>query len=392
MVKLNLPVYLYRQKMKFIKLLKWIKMTFMKGEKQMHYDKKLSENNRGFTLLELIVTVVILALVTAPFLSSFVSASRTNVKSKRIQEANELSQYIIEQFKASSITQLISEYGLTAEYDDPPANEELKQYTAELTGTNLTTLTTGFSEKYSAKITMKPSSSSVNGDVTPIIDKLDKDTCAVFAQNIYSYDSTYAGSGADKRDINVDISYVPANAPKPYTVTLTVTYRTAMGGVIAQKTMSSLTFEKIPVIYIIYTPFYKKNGVGILSSTTDKIVIDNNLATSAYEVDSNGKISNRLETYIIQQESLGGSVSPTNVQINENGFFPANCTAVDQLELGLTSLLGTTIYTNIGTGSTQDVNGIVKLDEINSLYDLEVEISYAGEHISTFDATKITVN
>lgn len=367
-------------------------MTFMKGEKQMHYDKKLSENNRGFTLLELIVTVVILALVTAPFLSSFVSASRTNVKSKRIQEANELSQYIIEQFKASSITQLISQYGLTAEYDDPPANEKLKQYTAELTGTNLTTLTTGFSEKYNAKITMKPSSSSVNDDVTPIIDKLDKDTCAVFAQNIYSYDSTYAGSGADKRDINVDISYVPANAPKPYTVTLTVTYRTAMGGVVAQKTMSSLTFEKIPVIYIIYTPFYKKNGVGILSSTTDKIVIDNNLATSAYEVDSNGKISNRLETYIIQQKSLGGSVSPTNVQINENGFFPANCTAVDQLELGLTSLLGTTIYTNIGTGSTQDVNGIVKLDEINSLYDLEVEISYAGEHISTFDATKITVN
>lgn len=355
----------------------------------MYYDKKLSKNNRGFTLLELLVTVVILALVTAPFLSSFVSASRTNVKSKRIQEANELSQYIIEQFKASSITQLISDYSLTAEYDDPPTNEKLKQYSTEVTGTSLPA---GFSENYNAKITMKPSSSSVNDDVTPIIDKLDKDTCAVFAQNIYSYDSTYAGSGASKRNIKVDISYVPANNPKPYTVTLTVTYRTAMDGLVAEKTISSLTFEKIPVIYIIYTPFYKQNGVGILSSTADKIVIDNNLSVSHYDVDSNGKILNRLETYIIQQESLGGCVSQANVQINENNFFPANHTAVDQLVLGLTSLSGTTIYTNIGTGTSQDVNGIVKLDKINSLYDLEVEISYAGQHISTFNATKITVN
>lgn len=364
----------------------------MKGEKQMHYDKKLSENNRGFTLLELIVTVVILALVTAPFLSSFASASKTNVKSKRIQEANELSQYIIEQFKASSMTQLISDYGLTAEYDGSSTNE-LKQYSADITGTNLTSLTSSaFSGKYNAKITMKPSSSNVNGDVTPIIDKLDKDTCAVFAQNIYSYDSTYAGSGAVKRDITVDISYVPANAPKPYTVTLTVTYRTAMEGLVAQKTVSSLTFEKIPAVYIIYTPFYTNNGVGISSSINDKIVIDNNLSENNYEQDSNGEILNRVKSYIIQQKSLGGYVSQTNVKINENNFFPANNTTIEQLVLGSTSLLGTTIYTNIGTGTTQDINGIVRLDKVNSLYDLEVEISYAGEHISTFNATKITVD
>ena len=50
----------------------------------MQYNGKISEDNRGFSLLELIVTVVILALVTAPFLSSFVTASDTNVKAKRI--------------------------------------------------------------------------------------------------------------------------------------------------------------------------------------------------------------------------------------------------------------------------------------------------------------------
>ena len=44
----------------------------------MKFNKKLNGDNRGFTLIELIVTVVILALVTAPFLSSFVSAGKTN--------------------------------------------------------------------------------------------------------------------------------------------------------------------------------------------------------------------------------------------------------------------------------------------------------------------------
>ena len=81
----------------------------------MNYEKKMNENNEGFTLLEVLLTVVILALVTAPFLSSFVTASKANLKSKRIQEANELGEYIIEQFKATSVDQLVTTYKLTAD-------------------------------------------------------------------------------------------------------------------------------------------------------------------------------------------------------------------------------------------------------------------------------------
>ena len=60
----------------------------------MFANEKENSNDKGFTLIEVIITVIILALVTAPFLSSFVSASKTNMKSKRVQEANELSQSV----------------------------------------------------------------------------------------------------------------------------------------------------------------------------------------------------------------------------------------------------------------------------------------------------------
>lgn len=67
---------------------------------------ELSGNNKGFSLMEVLIAMVILAIVTLPILSSFASAGKINARARRQENANTVAQKVIEEFKALSITQL----------------------------------------------------------------------------------------------------------------------------------------------------------------------------------------------------------------------------------------------------------------------------------------------
>ena len=60
-------------------------------------------DDRGFTLVELIVAIVILAIVFVPLLSAFVTGARTQAKSSQKNAATLAAQNIIEQIQADSI-------------------------------------------------------------------------------------------------------------------------------------------------------------------------------------------------------------------------------------------------------------------------------------------------
>ena len=45
---------------------------------------KRLKNNQGLTLVELIVSIAILAIIVLPLLTSFVQATKTNVKGNKI--------------------------------------------------------------------------------------------------------------------------------------------------------------------------------------------------------------------------------------------------------------------------------------------------------------------
>lgn len=61
------------------------------------------KKNQGFSLVELLASIVILAIITVPLLSYFVSASVYNARAKAVQDAVALSQSIIERCKDKSI-------------------------------------------------------------------------------------------------------------------------------------------------------------------------------------------------------------------------------------------------------------------------------------------------
>ena len=108
-----------------------------------------------------------------------------------------------------------------------------------------------------------------------------------------------------------------------------------------------------------------------------------------------------MNVYLINQDSVVAPAA-TAVQIKEVdpsamsgkvGYFLN--TLVD--ETSSNTLKNTILYTNIATGADKDdvVNGNVKTVKIDTLYELNVTISYVGKEIkeiSKFTATKTTDN
>lgn len=60
-------------------------------------------NNKGISLVELIVTVAILAVIVLPLLRAFVVSANTNAKAKEKLRTTEVAQNIMEGFELESL-------------------------------------------------------------------------------------------------------------------------------------------------------------------------------------------------------------------------------------------------------------------------------------------------
>ena len=68
------------------------------------------KNNKGFSLVELLVSIAILAIVIGPILNNFVTAVRVNAKARRVQNETNLMQSIAEDVKFKSILDIATIY------------------------------------------------------------------------------------------------------------------------------------------------------------------------------------------------------------------------------------------------------------------------------------------
>ncbi len=75
--------------------------------------KRKGNSNRGFTLVEVLVAVVILAVVVVPLLNSFYTASRTNAKAKKLMDATTAAQNVFEELKAEKLDDFIHDHTAT---------------------------------------------------------------------------------------------------------------------------------------------------------------------------------------------------------------------------------------------------------------------------------------
>lgn len=70
-------------------------------------------NNKGFSLVELIICVAILAVATVPLYQSMTLSTRTNAKAQSKQNATSLAESVMEEIKASSIEEMKTKYNGT---------------------------------------------------------------------------------------------------------------------------------------------------------------------------------------------------------------------------------------------------------------------------------------
>lgn len=78
-------------------------------------DRRKLNKDAGFSLLELLIAVVILAIIVIPLLNLFLSSNRLNIKSRQTLRATTLAQDIMEGLKAYDIEELKTQFNTPAD-------------------------------------------------------------------------------------------------------------------------------------------------------------------------------------------------------------------------------------------------------------------------------------
>lgn len=65
--------------------------------------------NRGYTLIELIVAISILAIIAIPLMHGFVTSARMNAKAREIEQATTVAQNVMEEIKVTDVEELITD-------------------------------------------------------------------------------------------------------------------------------------------------------------------------------------------------------------------------------------------------------------------------------------------
>ncbi len=77
-------------------------------------------NNKGFSLIEIIIAVAILSILLTPIINQFASTMETNRRAKALQEANETAVYEVEEFQSFTKEALDDKYGVPVTKADLP--------------------------------------------------------------------------------------------------------------------------------------------------------------------------------------------------------------------------------------------------------------------------------
>lgn len=71
---------------------------------------KIQNNNKGFSLVELLISMVILIVIMLPLLNNFVVAARVNAKARKVQNDTNLAQSIAEDIKSKTLLEIATNY------------------------------------------------------------------------------------------------------------------------------------------------------------------------------------------------------------------------------------------------------------------------------------------
>ncbi|WP_455717828.1 type IV pilus modification PilV family protein [Anaerosporobacter sp.] len=141
---------------------------------------KFNKNNSGFTLLELLISVAILALIVIPILNSFLLSARLNAKANQKHRATMVAENIMEKLKGNTLDEIVTWRDITENLTvDDVRKYRLESYINQ-------------GSQYNVEIKMDPTSALYKNGVDkqlindysfPVIAEVYGDSNAIISQN-----------------------------------------------------------------------------------------------------------------------------------------------------------------------------------------------------------------
>jgi prepilin-type N-terminal cleavage/methylation domain-containing protein len=289
-------------------------------------------NNSGLTLLEIIVTIAVIALVSIPFLNSFATGMRINNDARYTADAQQTAQDVAEVFNTMSLEDIVKTYG-----DDPSYVDDADKYTStfkyglesDAEDSDIHYVKGGANEKFyiEAEIEADPTTDSAfdflaNTTTVPIMGNIN-DSGTIMIYDKYKRDDGDLGTSKKYAIINIDTVY-KSDTEYIMKVTMETHKDTRNGDLVGSvqniKTVTVGADEDLPLIYIIPTIYdrYDASGASTIDSE-DQIEIQYNYDKT---YDAPGTQEKPCHVFLIQQNTeqlnaSGGMMSGTHVKLKD---------------------------------------------------------------------------
>lgn len=186
---------------------------------------KMKGDNRGLTLLELLVGVAILAIIVTPLLHTFITGANAARKNKIYSDANQAAQNIIEDIEANDMANYLkdNELSLIEDENDPNYGKYFKVQKNVLNNDS----------KLDARITIEEADSATipfsnQMDARFDMQEVDATAYKMFKSSVYEDEQEEGSTEYDfsklSRYITIDVDYVTEDDPTTCKVKITFDY------------------------------------------------------------------------------------------------------------------------------------------------------------------------
>lgn len=379
---------------------------------------KLKKNNKGVSLVEVLVTLAVVVIMAGPLINGFLNAMGVNSNARTIQNGTTVGQDLVEEFEALPVEQLCGIYEEYLPEDFLATYEEgdILTFTGiPVDGPN--------GEKFEVDITLDPTAYNADGDKINVNNVELPGMSSLYASNSIMLYKDYVDADDDLKNLfaatgeldndileNLNTNAQRQKMSKATNITVTCTYNdvsdkydydiememsysykksaTDIVTVTEERLVEDMIFDgdQTHTIYLVCPVFdiYTWASVGGVSYATDSINIE-------YVYHGMPEDKKDVYFYLAEQEvnnkthpNIRQRINPTNVKVKELETVYSITDASKKFDRESTIMLNT----NIGK-DTADLTYVNQVSGI-ALYDMDVQVRLAGDSkvIAEFTSSK----
>lgn len=379
---------------------------------------KLKKNNKGVSLVEVLVTLAMVVIMAGPLINGFLNAMGVNSNARTIQNGTTVAQDLVEEFEVLPVEQLCGKYedylpeGFLATYEE---GDILTFTNIPVEGPN--------KEKFQVDITLDPTAYNAGGDKLNVNNVELPGMSSLYASNSIMLYKDYVDADDDMKNLfaatgkldtdtleNLNTNAHRLKMSKATNITVTCTYNDVTGKydydinmvmnysyrksatnivtVTEERLVEDTIFtgDQTHTIYLVCPVFdiYTWYSISGMSYGTDSINIE-------YVYHGLPEYKKDVYFYLAEQEvnnkthpNVRQRINPTNVKVKELETVYSINEASKKLDRESTIMLNT----NIGK-DTADLTYVNQVSGI-ALYDMKVQVRLAGDSkvIAEFTSSK----